>query len=58
MAPRPPRIRRPQPDVLPDSLPGSPEPDVLPDSLGSPPSESSMPDTLPRRDDDVDDGPR
>ena len=58
MAPRPPGTRRPQPDLLPDSLPGKPEPDVLPDSLGRPLPESDIPDSLPRPDRDVDDGPR
>jgi hypothetical protein len=54
MAPQPPRKRRPQPDLLPDSLPGKGEPDVLPDSLGREPPESSAPDALPRRQVDVD----
>jgi hypothetical protein len=58
MAPRPPRTHRPQPDVLPDSLPRSPEPDVLPDSLGRASSEPITPDSLPPRDDNVDDEPR
>jgi len=57
MGPSPTPTRPPQPDVLPDSLPGSPEPDVLPDSLGRAPPESTMPDALPPRDEDVDDGP-
>jgi len=55
MAPRKPPIRGPQPDVLPDSLPGQPEPDVLPDSLGRPPPESDMPDSLPGNGEDLDD---
>jgi hypothetical protein len=58
MAPRPPRTRKPQPDLLPDSLPRNPEPDVLPDSLGEAPTDTSIPDSLPPRNDDAEDGLR
>jgi hypothetical protein len=57
MAPRSPRTRKPQPDLLPDSLPRTPEPDVLPDSLGDAPSDTSVPDSLPPND-DAEDGLR